>query len=162
MPLTNLRSVHLTPAELTIIAEAMTVLKTALQNVNVELTAEDRIKYGSVNEQNKLLVNKVKDFRTNKPELSAMNIDWEEFEKDYGSRGIFENLEEEFQSLAIKVKNAKILHDYDNYQAALEDYSYTAYRAGSGADGFENKMNELKQFFNRSGQKAAPKKPIGE
>jgi len=162
MPLTNLRSVHLTPAELTTIEQSMTDLETSLQNVDAPLTPEDRKKYGSINEQNKLLVNKVKDFRTNRAELSATDVDWDEFGLDYGSRGTYENLIARLESLAIKLRNAKILHDYDNYQAALEDYSYTAYRAGSGADGFENKMNELKQFFNRSGKTAPPKPPTEE
>lgn len=156
MPLNNLRSVHLTPAEITSINTAIADLETALSNVNVPLTPEDRMKYGSINEQNKLLVNKVNDYYSNTPTLAAAEVDWAEFAKDYESRGTYENLIARLESLIVNLKNAKILHDYDNYQAALADYAYTAYRAGSGAPGYETKMNELKQFFNRSGKTSPP------
>lgn len=156
MPLTNLRNVHLTEAEVYTIMDAMAILRTALQNVNAELTAEDRKKYGSINEQTKLLVNKVRDYRGSRPDLSSAKVDWAEFQLDFSSRAVCESLIEQFESFVIKLKNAKILYDYDNYRAALEDYSFTTYQAGSGADGFENKMNELKQFFNRSGETSGP------
>ena len=47
------------------------------------------------------------------------------------------------------MRDAKILHDYDNYQSALNDYAFTTYKAGSNAAGFQTKMNELKQFFGK-------------
>ena len=156
MPLINLRSVHLTPAELTTIKTAITDLETTMVNINVPLTPEDRIRYGSINEQNKLLVNKVDDYHTNSPELSVTDVDWDEFARDYESRANYESLITRLETLALNLRNAKILHDYDNYQAALSDYAYTSYRAGSGASGFETKMNELKQFFNRSGKTSPP------
>ena len=49
------------------------------------------------------------------------------------------------------MENAKILHDWDNYQAALVDYNYTQYKNNSGATGYATKETELKQFFNRTG-----------
>lgn len=59
MPLTNLNSAHLTEAEVTAAQNALTELENALAIITVQLTPEDRQKYGSINEQNKLLVNKV-------------------------------------------------------------------------------------------------------
>ena len=159
MPLTNLSSAHLTAAQVTAAQNALTELENALSVINVNLTAEDRQKYGSINEQNKLLVNKVRDYRNNNPNLSVTDVDWEEFDKDYESRSVFESLLNRLETLATKLKNAKVLHDYDNYQAALSDYAYTGYRAGTGADGFENKYSELKQFFGRSGKTITPPAP---
>ena len=156
MPLINLRNVHLTPAELSTIKQAMTDLETTLQGVDVQLTPEDRIRYGSINEQNKLLVNKVQDFHANSPELSVPEVDWDEFELDYHSRGNYESLIARLESLALNMRNAKILHDYDNYQSALADYSYTAYKAGGGTPGYETKMNELKQFFAKTPKAKGP------
>lgn len=127
--------------------------------VNVKLTADDRRKYGSINEQNKLLVNKVRDYRASNPNLSVSDVDWEEFEKDFASRSAFDGLINRLDALGTKLKGAKILHDYDNYQSALADYAYTGYRAGTGAEGFENKYSELKQFFGRSGKNTAPPAP---
>ena len=156
MPLINLRNVHLTPAELGTIKQAMADLETTLQGVDVQLTPEDRIRYGSINEQNKLLVNKVQDFHANSPELSVPEVDWDEFELDYNSRGNYESLIARLESLALNMRNAKILHDYDNYQSALADYSYTAYKAGGGTPGYETKMNELKQFFAKTPKAKGP------
>ena len=150
MPLTNLNSAHLTEAEVTAAQNALTELENALAIITVQLTPEDRQKYGSINEQNKLLVNKVKDFRQSNPNLSVSDVDWEEFDKDFASRNVFESLINRLNALLIKLQGAKILHDYDNYQAALDDYAYTTYRAATGADGYENKYNELKQFFGRT------------
>ena len=150
MPLTNLNSAHLTEAEVTAAQNALTELENALAIITVQLTPEDRQKYGSINEQNKLLVNKVKDFRQSNPNLSVSDVDWDEFDKDFASRNVFESLINRLNALVIKLQGAKILHDYDNYQAALDDYAYTTYRAATGADGYENKYNELKQFFGRT------------
>ena len=159
MPLTNLNSAHLTEAEVTAAQNALTELENALAIITVQLTPEDRQKYGSINEQNKLLVNKVKDFRQSNPNLSVSDVDWDEFDKDFASRNVFESLINRLNALAIKLQGAKILHDYDNYQAALDDYAYTTYRAATGADGYENKYNELKQFFGRTTKNFNPPPP---
>ena len=159
MPLTNLNSAHLTEAEVTAAQNALTELENALAIITVQLTPEDRQKYGSINEQNKLLVNKVKDFRQSNPNLSVSDVDWEEFDKDFASRNVFESLINRLNALLIKLQGAKILHDYDNYQAALDDYAYTTYRAATGADGYENKYNELKQFFGRTTKNFNPPTP---
>lgn len=159
MPLSNLNNAHLTQAQVTAAQDALTALENALSMLTVTLTASERSTYGSVNEQNKLLINKVWDYRQNSPNLSSPDLDWDEFEKDYNSRQVMENLQHRLDALAERIKNAKILHDYDNYQSALDDYSYTTYKAGSQAPGYETKMNEMKQFFNRSGkgkEKPAP------
>lgn len=150
MPITNLNNVHLKEAELTIAQNALADLENALQSISINLSAEDRQKYGSINEQNKLFVNKVSDFNKNQADLSASEIDWEEFQKDFASRQNYEAIIARLESITMSLKNAKILHDYDNYQAALIDYGFTSYKAGTASPGFETKQNELKQFFTRT------------
>ena len=150
MPITNLNNQHLTAAQLTAAQDALTQLETALTVITVNLTADDRRKYGSVNEQHKLFVNKVNDYNNSQPELSSPEVDWGEFAADYVSRQSYEAIIARLESLAIRLTNAKLLHDYDNYQAALTDYAYTSYKAGSSAAGFENKYDELKQFFTKT------------
>ena len=61
MAITNLNNQHLSAAEITTAKEALSALENALSPINVSLTPEDRQKYGSINEQNKLFVNKVND-----------------------------------------------------------------------------------------------------
>lgn len=120
--------------------------------LTITLTPDERSSYGSVNEQNKLLVNKVWDYRQSSPNLSLPDLDWTEFEMDYESRILMETIQNRLGALQERVKNTKILHDFDNYQSALDDYGYTVYKAGSQTPGYETKMNELKQFFARSGK----------
>lgn len=150
MSITNLNNTHLTVAQVTDAQNALNQLETALQIINVNLSAEDRQKYGSINEQNKLFVNKIYDFYKSQPSLSSLDIDWEEFENDFNSRKNLEALILRLDSLSTKLKNAKTLHDYDNYQAALTDYAYTNYKAGTASPGFETKLNETKQFFSKT------------
>ena len=152
MPINNLNNNHLTNAQVTEILNAITALENALAMLTVTLTPEERQTYGSVNEQNKLLVNKVWDFRQSSPNLSLPDLDWSEFENDYQSRQLMESIQNRLGALQERIKNTKILHDYDNFQSALEDYAYTSYKAGSQAPGYETKMLELKQFFNRAGK----------
>lgn len=152
MPINNLNNNHLTNAQVTEILGAITALEFALSMLTVTLTPEERQTYGSVNEQNKLLVNKVWDFRQSSPNLSLPDLDWSEFENDYQSRQLMESIQNRLGALQERIKNTKILHDYDNFQSALEDYAYTSYKAGSQAPGYETKMLELKQFFARSGK----------
>lgn len=160
MAITNLNNAHLSEAEVTAIKDALAVLETSLAKINVNLTSEDRQRYGSVNEQNKLFVNKVNDYHQNQPGLSTNQVDWEEFSKDYASRLNMENITSRLDILSTKIKNAKILHDYDNYQASLVDYGYTSFMSGTGAEGFETKMNDLKQFFIKSAPKDKPTDPV--
>ena len=156
MPINNLNNAHLTEAQMNEIKTALSTLETALSALNVTLTPEERRTYGSVNEQNKLLINKVWDYRQNSPHLSQPDLDWAEFENDLKSRQFIENITHRVAAIVERLRNSKILHDYDNYQAALDDYAYTNYKAGSSAPGYETKMNELKQFFPRSGKRPAP------
>lgn len=157
MPINNLNNSHLTNAQVTEIQNAITALENALAMLTVTLTPEERRTYGSVNEQNKLLVNKVWDFRRDSPNLSVPDLDWDEFERDYESRQLMESIQNRLGALQERIKNTKILHDYDNFQSALEDYAYTSYKTGSQTPGYETKMLELKQFFARSGKGTKPK-----
>jgi len=50
MSITNLNNTHLTAAQVADAQNVLTQLETALQIINVNLSAEDRQKYGSINE----------------------------------------------------------------------------------------------------------------
>jgi len=159
MAITNLNNTHLTAAQVTAATTALTGLETALSVINVNLSAEDRQRFGSINEQNKLLVNKVMDYHNNQPALQTPHVDWAEFANDFNSRNNMESMIARLESMITRLKNAKILHDYDNYQAALADYAYTNFMAGTETPGYETKMNDLKQFFSRtSGGSTIPPK----
>lgn len=150
MSISNLNNQHLSDEQIKAINDALTQLETAMQSLNINLTPEDRNKYGRVNEQNKLFINKVKDYATQQENLRTPDVDWEEFAKDFKSRSALENVISRLNNLSIRATNSKTLHDFDNYQDALSDYAYTQYRAGSKAVGFEEKHSDLKQFFARN------------
>ncbi|WP_271784987.1 hypothetical protein [Aquimarina algiphila] len=114
------------------------------------LTEKERQEYKAINEKNKLFVNKIWDYRQHSSGLSSPDVDWEEFEKDYRARVFAENLLGRLESLAYQLESTKILHDYDNYQDALNDYSFSQYSKGAGKPGFTEKVAELKQFFART------------
>ncbi len=114
------------------------------------LTEKQRQDYKAINEKNKLFVNKIWEYRKHSNGLSSPDVDWQEFEKDYGARVFTENLLGRVESIAYQLESTKILHDYDNYQDALNDYSYSQYSKGAGKSGFTEKVAELKQFFART------------
>ncbi len=114
------------------------------------LTEKERRDYKAINEKNKLFVNKIWDYRQHSQVLSSPDVDWQEFERDYKARVFAENLLGRVESLAYRLESTKILHDYDNYQDALNDYSYSQYSKGAGKAGFTEKVAELKQFFART------------
>ena len=151
MPFTNFDARHFSATEKTAINTAVTSLETALIAKLANLTPEERQQYGSVNEQNKLIINKVKDYRDSQPALSSPDVDWVEFANDHDTRSYLQNLIQRLESLLDGLSNAKVLHDWDNYQASLSDYEFAKYKNGTNAVGYETKVNELSQFFNRTG-----------
>ena len=147
MPFTNFDNRHFSAAEKTTVNNAVNTLETALSPKLANLTAEERQQYGSVNEQNKLIINKVKDFKDAQTALSSPDVDWVEFANDYDTRAFLQATIQRLQSLNDGLTNAKILHDWDNYQAALTDYDYAKYKASTNAVGYQTKVTELGQFF---------------
>ena len=147
MPFTNLDNRHFNTTEKDAVNKAISDLGLALTDKLANLSAEERQKYGSVNEQNKLVINKVKDFNDSQPALSSPDIDWAEFNDDFDSRAYIQTTIQQLQGLIIGLENAKILHDYDNYTASLTDYDYAKYKASTQAIGFQPKVDELAQFF---------------
>lgn len=150
MPIDNLSAQHFTLAEKQGFLTSLDAMEKQVASKLKNLTPDERSRYGSINEQNKLFVNKVKDYRATSPSLCSPDIDWAEFQNDMDSRDFLQNAIARLESLLQSIKNNKILHDYDCYQVALTEYEYSKYRLGTKSTGFEVKVNELAQFFTRS------------
>jgi hypothetical protein len=146
----NVIQTQLTPDLKTQIDTKIAELEALLQGKLVALDADQRKFYGLINEQNKLFVNKVRDYKANQPQLSAGDVNWDEFENDYQARVFLETRKEKLASLVYQMESTKILHDYDNYNDALDDYAYSQYKKGREVIGFAEKVAELKQFFPRT------------
>jgi hypothetical protein len=151
MPFENLNSNHFSAAEKTATLAALENLENTLSPKYKNLSPDERKKYGSINEQNKLIVNKVLDYRNNAPALSSPDVDWVEFQADYDSRDFIQKTILRLQNILDSLDNNKILHDFDNYQASLTDYGFSQYKAGTKVAGFENKVSDISQFFSRAG-----------
>jgi hypothetical protein len=152
----NIIETQLTAAERTQIDSLITQLEAALDGKLVALTEEERVRYGSINEQNKLLVNKVREYQQNSPTMSTTDVDWTEFETDYQARAFLESRAERLKRIVYQMQSTKILHDYDNYQDSLNDYAYSQYKKGANEAGFTEKVAEIKQFFPKSGKTNSP------
>ena len=147
--LSGLNNEAFTEQQLAAIREAIAQIRA---NASAEfriLTQDERRRYGSIGEQNKLFVNKVHDYAVNRKDLCSPDVNWDDFEDDYKQRPILEEIIAELHDIANQLENAKMLHDFDNYQDALDDYAYTRYKATT-SPGYANKLADLKQFFKRS------------
>lgn len=150
-----------TTADRTAIEELINDLETACAGKTASIAENERSRYGSVNEQNKLVVNKARDYHQNQPALSTPDVDWTEFESDYEARLFLENCIKRLKALIYMLEGTKIIHDYDNFQDALQDYSYAQYKKGTGADGYAAKVEEFKQFFLRTPKTKSPSSDEG-
>ena len=154
MPFYDMSRNHLLPEEETAIDAAIDALEKALENKKRNLTPQERQRYGSVNEANKLFVNKVFDFSQTQQDTCSPDVDWTEFAADHHDRTFFESRLACLNALMETMENNKILHDFDNFQNALMDYAFTQYKKDTDVPGFVNKYEALRQFFVRS-RKAA-------
>jgi hypothetical protein len=112
-----------------------------------ELSSEDRVSYGSVNETNKLLVNKSKSYMEQNPDLVPSFVNMEEFNNDFKARTDLEEMIQKLDLIKRKLSDTKILLDYDNYQDTLAFYRAVRYFAGEQQQGAIPIYEDLKQFF---------------
>lgn len=150
MPLKDLMQNQLTAANLAAINAALTQLESALLGKTVNLTPDERQRYGSINEQNKLLVNKTNDYRLSSPQFNSPQVDWTEFLSDFTTRATLEGFLQRLASILEQISDTKILHDNDNYQQALSQYSYISYLATQNVPGTTSIKDDLSQFFPNS------------
>lgn len=151
MPLNNLGRTHLTTAQKTSIDTALTSVETILLAIVPNFTEEERTRYGSVDEKNKLLVNSVRDYSQGQPDLASPDVNWVEYEADFQDRAFCDSREKRLTNIVKLLTDFKISHDYDNYKDALVDYDYCQYKARTNTPGFVEKAADLKQFFPNTG-----------
>ena len=143
---------HFTAAEQTSFNTLASSMEALLQPKLRNLSEEENSEYGTINEQNKLLVNKVNDYRNSQPVLSSPDVNWVEFAADGFDRSLLENGALRLLGLVKAMTETRRLHDYDNFQNSLIDYKYTQYKNETEPGrGYDVKAEELKQFFPATG-----------
>lgn len=141
---------ELTDTEMTNIRTSLAAVKTILAPKFVNLEPEDRQKFGSIKEQNKLIINKVKDYRDNMPNLSHTEINWVNYAKNAKTRSNYMMVVNLVQEILELCDDPRTLVDYNLFGDAQRDYKFTKFKAeedGGAASGFEAKYEDLKQFF---------------
>ncbi len=147
MPFNNYNNRHFSTQEDDLIKDLLTQLEAAFAQKMANLTPEERQRFGSISQQNKLVVQRVRDYSVSHTGLKNPDVDWVEFEADFRSRMILEHAIDRLRTLERGISNAKILHDYDNFQAALRDYEYAKFKNNSTTPGYEGKVKEIGRFF---------------
>ena len=125
---------------------------------STNLTEKEKQLYGSINEQNKLVVQKILQYSVSNPEIVPTHVDMPELNSDYAGRNTLELWEDALTLMLSNIQNAKILLDYDVFQACLSVYRNVRYQAGEDVPGMTTIYNDLKQFF-PGGSNTAPATP---
>ncbi|PZF74008.1 hypothetical protein [Taibaiella soli] len=112
------------------------------------LTPPERQQYGSINEQNKLLVNKVYDYHVANPAYSSPDVNWDLFDRNLTARNGLAAIESKLRQILEICGDTRILYDYSLYHNALLDYDYTKYKASNATGaGYTTKYQGIKQLF---------------
>ena len=128
---------------------------TALENLinpnTPVLTSEERSFYGKGGgDSNKLLVDDTKTLSQTQPQLNSPLIDWTEFNSDNAAASICKNWIDRIESIAYKLESARMMHDYDNYMDAIDQYSHLDYISRNNVQGAAEAHSQLKVHFKRA------------
>lgn len=163
MALDNLFTVEFTPDELLQIDNGLNMVEQVLKNKTHNLTPDERRQYGRIAEQNKLLVNKARDYMNQYPDLVPGYIDRDEFERDYQARTQIEQRLIRLEGLTEQLSDTKTLLDHDNYNNALSFYRTMRLLSRENVPGSTHVYQGMKQFFGGgrplSGEQPEPEQP---
>lgn len=155
MALENLISIEFTTEELTALDTHLDGIQQVLAGKTVNLTPEQRQQYGSIGNQNKLIVDKAKNYMEQHPNWVPNFIDKTEFDKDYNARQQMEERTQRLQNLTQQLLDTKTLLDHDNYTNTLSFYRMMRYLAGENEPGSKTVYEDMKVLFSRSGRPAS-------
>ena len=148
MPISNLNNEHFSQAEMDSINKSWNDILAVLNGKSRNLSPEERQRYGSVSEQNKLVVLKTLEYHGNQPHLDCPDVDYAETTLDWADRTFIAGFIAKMTEAGNICNNIRITHDYDAYKAAQTDYDYTKYKMGTAPGaGWESKYDELLPFF---------------
>ena len=122
MAFENLISIQFTESELAQLDAAMASIAQVLRDKTINLTPEQRQQYGRIAEQNKLFVNKAKEYMEQNMQHVPAFIDKAEFDQDFQARTQIESRITQLQGLVEQLSDTKTLLDHDNYHNAITFY----------------------------------------
>lgn len=153
----NLASVVFTTEELQRLDQALDAITEVLKGKTYNLTPAERKQFGRIAEQNKLFVDKAKNYMEQYPQYVPAFVDKAEFDKDHKAREVIENRLIRLDGLREQLADTKILLDNDNYTASLTFYRNIKFLAKENFPGITNIVQDLSQFFSRTKKKTEEK-----
>jgi hypothetical protein len=155
MALENLISIEFTTEELTALDGHLDGIQQVLVGKTVNLTPDQRQQYGSIGNQNKLIVDKAKNYMEQHPNWIPNFLDKTEFDKDYTARQQMEQRTQRLQNLTQQLLDTKTLLDHDNYTNSLSFYRMMRYLAGENEPGSKTVYEDMKVLFSKSARTAS-------
>ena len=150
MALENLISVSFTEEELAQLDQHLLGIRQILTGKTVNLTPDQRRQYGRIANQNKLIVDKAKNYMEQHPDWIPRFVDKAEFDRDYTARQQVESRVQLLENLATQLIDTKTLLDHDNYNNALSFYRMLRFLAGENEPGAKSVYEDMKVLFSKS------------
>ena len=147
MAFENLISIQFTESELAQLDAAMASIAQVLRDKTINLTPEQRQQYGRIAEQNKLFVNKAKEYMEQNMQHVPAFIDKAEFDQDFQARTQIESRITQLQGLVEQLSDTKTLLDHDNYHNAITFYRNIRFLSQENVPGTTTLYEGMKQFF---------------
>ncbi len=149
----NLISVTFSSEELQELDAAIQTIEQIISGKTSNLSQEERRQFGRIAEQNKLFVNKAKDYMEEYPQYIPAFLDKAEFDRDFEARKLLEKRLIRLEGVAEQLSDTKILLDNDNYSNALTFYRNIRFLSGENVPGTTSIAKDLSQFFPHSKKK---------
>lgn len=147
MAFENLISIQFTESELAQLDAAMASIAQVLRDKTINLTPEQRQQYGRIAEQNKLFVNKAKEYMEQNMQHVPAFIDKAEFDQDFQARTQIESRITQLQGLVEQLSDTKTLLDHDNYHNAITFYRNIRFLSQENVPGTTTLYEGMRQFF---------------
>ncbi|TCN72879.1 hypothetical protein [Acetobacteroides hydrogenigenes] len=140
------------------IEEHITALEQLVNPNTPVITNEDRHLYGrGGGNANKLLVADVSQLAKTQPQLNSPLIDWSEFASDNLAGSTIGGWVSRINAVAYKLESAKMMHEFDNYNDAIDQYAHLQYLTRNNVQGASEAYNQLRGHFRKG--KASKDKP---
>ena len=147
MAFENLISIQFTESELAQLDAAMASIAQVLRDKTINLTPEQRQQYGRIAEQNKLFVNKAKEYMEQNMQHVPAFIDKAAFDQDFQARTQIESRITQLQGLVEQLSDTKTLLDHDNYHNAITFYRNIRFLSQENVPGTTTLYEGMRQFF---------------
>lgn len=133
------------------IEEHLTALEQLVNPNTPVITNEDRHLYGrGGGNANKLLVADVSQLSQTQPQLNSPLIDWAEFSNDNIAGSTIGGWVSRITAVAYKLESAKMMHEYDNYNDAIDQYAHLQYLSRNNVQGANEAYNKLRAHFKKA------------